>query len=300
MATEPLDVRAVLAQWLQRLAKHPNRPAVDPAATFGASPLRVYLLDFPIPYFKTTCTLAEVDDEAEVDEDQGIEGAEPEADAAVGGAAEDKAPGDEAGFEIAAGGAGITVVGDNVYQAGEYVAMQHAYCSSSDIDTTEPSRPQNTSYIRVDVECDAVRIATPPAVLAMSTNGDVELVYRVLTRSQRKSYVTIQGTGIDAVMNMFLRMYTTDMKNRWVLKVVSAAVRVQHQNYAVPVPQRHHHAIFAAVQAGHAKPITQEQQGFILSDSAFANRKTALAAAVLSGQLPYDPERTELFSEDLW
>lgn len=307
MSAEPIDTRAVLQQWLQRLVQHPNRPAVDPGSLFGTDPLKVHMLDFPTPYFQTTCTLQEAEEsdevqpeDAEAEEAQGEEGEEqeyPPADAI-------KTPGVEAGFELADGAAGITVVGDNVYLDHAYIGpVANEYCSS-DIDTTPSSRPRNTSaYIRVDVRCDAVHAGLPPALLYMYRNGDVELVYQILTRSQVKSYVTIHGAGIDVVLNMFLHMHTTDLRNRWVLKVLSAAVKVHGIVYAVPVPQRHNHAIKAAALAGHASPknpVTQRMQGFMLSDGSFADRKTSLAAAVLSGQLPYDPERTELFSEDLW
>jgi len=278
MSTEPLDARAVLSQWLQRLRQHTHAAADAPYA-----PDSVRLSEFPLPYFQTQFNLvesytAEQETEAE-DEDEAV------AMDAVH-MADVKHPGD-------------------VPDAIEHVAGVYKACRSTvhEYEVLPSGFDQVSTLVKIYVYATSVATTLPPAALCVRRNGDVELAYYIPTRSSNVQRVTIYGTGIDAVVGMFLRMYAACVQSRLAPTVVAAAVRVKHCTYAVPIPKRHNHAIAAAARAGHASPknpITQEMQGFLLSDGDFVNRKTALAAAVLSGQLAYDPDRVELFSEDLW
>ena len=114
-------------------------------------------------------------------------------------------------------------------------------------------------------------------------------------------YVRVFATTFAGAIGMFASMTAENIRKHEVPAVVSAAVMgLDGKTYAVPRPQRHHHAIFAAVADGQPKPIRQEQQGFMLEDGSFASRAHALACAVVTRQLPYELVKTQLFSEDLW
>jgi len=72
--------------------------------------------------------------------------------------------------------------------------------------------------------------------------------------------------------------------------------------YTQPRPVRHFTLIREAIKAGEEKPITQDMQGFLLSDGRFARRKVALMVALDSGQVTKDKliNKNTLLSEDLW
>jgi hypothetical protein len=71
--------------------------------------------------------------------------------------------------------------------------------------------------------------------------------------------------------------------------------------YSLPRPARHYQVIALMVQKGRPTPISG-QQGFLLDDGTFADRRTAKHVAILASQL-LDTAFThldELFSEDVW
>lgn len=84
-------------------------------------------------------------------------------------------------------------------------------------------------------------------------------------------------------------------------RVVAAAI-IGHDGvpYSLPAPARHHDVIGHMVALGHPTPIKGEQ-GFMLSDGSFADRRRALGNAVVNDQLlPGAGKRRWLFSEDVW
>lgn len=192
---------------------------------------------------------------------------------------------------------------DNV----QYSAVAYASGASVYHSYGKPRIPRPDVFVEISFMSSALWGIFQPAVLCVRTNGDVEIRYYIPTRNPKPTgtHAAIHGTSIDAVTNMFLRMYSTQLRDRFVPKVIAAAVKVEQDIYAVPIPQRHNHAIAAAARTGHARrgqPVTQEMQGFLISNGQFVSRKVAMACAVLSGQLVQDEDdtETELFSEDLW
>ena len=189
----------------------------------------------------------------------------------------------------------------------QYSAMAYASGDGLYLIPEKPPRKRPDVFVEISFMSSALWGKFQPAVLCMRSNRDVELRYYIPTRNPKPTwtYAAIHGTSIDAVTNMFLRMYSTQLRDRFVPKVIAAAVKVGQDIYAVPIPQRHNHAIAAAARTGHARrghPVTQEMQGFLVSNGQFVSRKVAMACAVLSGQLVQDEDdtETELFSEDLW
>lgn len=87
------------------------------------------------------------------------------------------------------------------------------------------------------------------------------------------------------------------------MNAVSCAAIRDHDGtvYSVPRPGRHHDVIKKMVQAGRPIPIRGEQ-GFLLDDGSFVDRKTARVIADTNGQAGgrRDQGLSELFSEDLW
>jgi hypothetical protein len=289
MSAEPINVHAVLTQWLRNLANHTRAKLVEPDL--------VLLESFPCKYFQTKFMLGCVPDQETLELEDGPEN---EPDEAVEGCAAD----DVADVEEAAGAYDIAVTAVGTADTIKYTDLR------ATSESLVAAQQHTDVYVEILVTSPLAKCVTQPATLSLFQNGDVEISYYIPTRSRTRNWVrmTIHGTSIEPVTNMFLRLYSTHLKDRLVPKVVAAAVRVKPDEYtshvyAVPAPQRHNHAIKEAARAGSAStknPVTQEMQGFLLSNGRFADRKTALACAVLSGQLPDDSERTELFSEDLW
>ena len=86
------------------------------------------------------------------------------------------------------------------------------------------------------------------------------------------------------------------------MKVEKAAIRLNDIVYSLDRPNRHHSIIAFLVENGEKPPIKGEQ-GFVLSDGSFSNRKDALQIAIASGQVVLDNCKAPLiglFSEDLW
>lgn len=84
------------------------------------------------------------------------------------------------------------------------------------------------------------------------------------------------------------------------LKIVSVALwDKEGQIYSQPRPARHHHVLHAHGNLHHA------EQGFLLSDGTFCNRKDAYILAKENGQLRREITKNgyngdSLFSEDVW
>lgn len=87
--------------------------------------------------------------------------------------------------------------------------------------------------------------------------------------------------------------------------VVAAAVRVDGVVYSMPPPNRHHNILYMLHHKG-LHPTTLHDQGFVLSDGTYANRREAFDAAAVAGQAllrhlhPGGYDGPDLYSEDLW
>jgi hypothetical protein len=75
----------------------------------------------------------------------------------------------------------------------------------------------------------------------------------------------------------------------------------------MPPPARHHTILHAMASLGMDHHVTPADQGFILSDGTWADRKRALEIATAAGQLVQNPSADRcpisppnLFSEDMW
>jgi hypothetical protein len=85
------------------------------------------------------------------------------------------------------------------------------------------------------------------------------------------------------------------------LRVVRAAIMDDRGGiHSVPKPGRHHDVIREMVKRGHPKPIPNLNQGFVLSDGRFVNRKAAAQVARKAGQLRSEVRGCGLCSEDVW
>lgn len=84
------------------------------------------------------------------------------------------------------------------------------------------------------------------------------------------------------------------------LTVVAAAVLQNGKIYVIPPPKRHGDIIHAMCKSL-LERVTQDQQGFFLSDKTFATRQEAFRLARENGQLGESYKVLDkLFSEDLW
>lgn len=86
------------------------------------------------------------------------------------------------------------------------------------------------------------------------------------------------------------------------MRVEKAAICLNGIVYSLDRPNRHHSIIAFLVENGEKPPIRGEQ-GFVLSDGSFVNRKDALNIAIASGQVVLADcvaPLVGLFSEDLW
>ena len=91
-----------------------------------------------------------------------------------------------------------------------------------------------------------------------------------------------------------------------VLRVVAAAIFIKGDDQrhdlvlSCPRPARHHNVIYCAARLG-VELDGSEEQGFLLSDGSFAQRKPALDIAWRAGQLLRETApHLGLFSEDVW
>lgn len=85
------------------------------------------------------------------------------------------------------------------------------------------------------------------------------------------------------------------------MKVECVAIREAAGIWILPPPARHHDVIREMVTCGVGKPaISAAEQGFLLEDGTFVDRKTAAEFAVDSGQVENLIAPPSLFSEDLW
>lgn len=86
------------------------------------------------------------------------------------------------------------------------------------------------------------------------------------------------------------------------MRVRAAAIRLNGVVHELEPPKRHHHIIGMLAKSGLPLPIRGEQ-GFVLEDGTFVDRREALEHAYAAGQI--SRERAEhglsaLYSEDLW
>lgn len=83
-------------------------------------------------------------------------------------------------------------------------------------------------------------------------------------------------------------------------RIIYSAIRKESKTF---VGKRHSDAFAAAKAAGHQKPWTDWEQGFVTADQTFLDRMEAMPYAVRIGQVKpgdlCDPKHG-LFSEDLW
>jgi hypothetical protein len=79
----------------------------------------------------------------------------------------------------------------------------------------------------------------------------------------------------------------------------SAIVGEDGKVYSLPKPARHHNVIRMMVEQGHRTPVCGEQ-GFVLDDGRYVNRKQAAALALESKQIIELRWPPDLYSEDLW
>lgn len=86
------------------------------------------------------------------------------------------------------------------------------------------------------------------------------------------------------------------------LTVERAAIRTPDDVvHSLPRPARHHHVIAAIARSGAYPRRHGGEQGFVLSDGSFADRRRARLVAEQAGQLlPRDGGLAELYSEDVW
>jgi hypothetical protein len=84
------------------------------------------------------------------------------------------------------------------------------------------------------------------------------------------------------------------------LRVVRVAMCIDGQVHAVPRPCRHHHVVWLLYHCGFDK-VDSRDQGFVLSDGRYVDRREARTVAEAAGQLLPDARKSELlFSEDVW
>ncbi len=91
------------------------------------------------------------------------------------------------------------------------------------------------------------------------------------------------------------------------VRVVAAACRYGPLTLSMPPPARHDTIMKAIHVLGGEAMVRLGDQGFLLSDGTFAQRKPALIIATEAGQLVKNPEAQSspisppsLYSEDMW
>lgn len=91
------------------------------------------------------------------------------------------------------------------------------------------------------------------------------------------------------------------------LRIVSAACRYGPLILSMAPPARHYNIMHAIHFLGGEAMVRLGDQGFLLSDGSFAQRKPALIIATAAGQLVKNPEAhssptgpPNLYSEDMW
>lgn len=86
------------------------------------------------------------------------------------------------------------------------------------------------------------------------------------------------------------------------LRVVAAACRVNGFIYAIKPPARHHNVLHFIRNKRIFVGVGDLEQGFLVSDGTFVNRRRARDIAVDAGQMKAGGQThsADLFSEDLW
>lgn len=92
--------------------------------------------------------------------------------------------------------------------------------------------------------------------------------------------------------------WVTYLENNPPPTVEQAAIFQDEKIYTLPRPNRHHNIIHDMILKGHKRPITGEQ-GFVLSDGSFVDRRVAKIVALEAKQIT-KTRNDDLFSEDLW
>lgn len=151
MSAEPINVRAVLTQWLRNLSNHNHARCVEMD--------QVVLGGCPGKYFQTKFTLACVPDQEVVDDETCDEDAERV-------------------VEEDAGDFAMAAFSTNVIK---YTDLREA--AESDSHCVAPIRRHTDVYVEILVTSPLARCATQPAVLNLFTNGDVEISYYIPTRN---------------------------------------------------------------------------------------------------------------------
>ncbi len=86
------------------------------------------------------------------------------------------------------------------------------------------------------------------------------------------------------------------------LRVIAAAIRIKDRVYSLPQPARHHDVIsdMRCNQGVRGKQDQTWEQGFVLNDGQFVNRKQAAYIARRNAQIAALKWPPNLYSEDLW
>lgn len=82
-------------------------------------------------------------------------------------------------------------------------------------------------------------------------------------------------------------------------RIVAAAIRFDGTLYSMARPKRHHHIIQMISSRTAKRPVSGEQ-GFLLDDGSFVDRREAASIALANGQAKQLRAPPWLFSEDLW
>ena len=86
-------------------------------------------------------------------------------------------------------------------------------------------------------------------------------------------------------------------------RVIGVACRLGDLIVSMAAPARHHIILMELADAGLTRHVQPEEQGFLLSDGAFVDRRAAYLVASEAKQMlprPSGHDRQELYSEDLW
>lgn len=85
-------------------------------------------------------------------------------------------------------------------------------------------------------------------------------------------------------------------------RIVAAAIRQDHQTFALPAPARHWNVMQHMMETlGEAySPPHPADQGFLTSTGRFIQRDEARYLAVITGQVEKPALDNWLYSEDLW
>jgi hypothetical protein len=124
-------------------------------------------------------------------------------------------------------------------------------------------------------------------------DGAAKDVWRVMIDSALRAPLAKPAVIDAALKETELMVFAT-------LSVVSAAIRFGDLIVSLPAPARHHNILHAMIALGSDFIVRPEDQGFMLSDGTFAERKYAAWIARNAGQIVDPNWPPYLHSEDLW